>query len=123
MHIRREPTSVAHTTPAEGLAVPPGRYGPRVAITICVLLCAIAEREESLAHYEDQVLALLGEHEGRVVARLRAIEGPFTEVQVLEFACEESLARFQDDPRRRALSDLREASIASTTVVRVEAIG
>jgi uncharacterized protein (DUF1330 family) len=102
--------------------VSPGRYGPRVAITICVLLSAIADREESLAHYEDRVLALLGEHEGRVVARLRAIEGPFTEVQVLEFASEESLARFQDDPRRRVLSDLREASIASTTVVRVEAI-
>jgi hypothetical protein len=46
-----------------------------------------------------------------------------TEVQLLEFASEQSLAEFQDDPRRLALAELRAASIASTTVIRVEPIG
>lgn len=94
-----------------------------MVVTICVLLCAVAGREDALRRYEDQVLALLGEHEARAIARLRATDGPFTEVQVLEFATEERLASFRTDPRREALSDLREACVASTTVIRVEPVG
>ena len=98
-------------------------YGRYVAITICVLLSAVPGQELSLHEYEDRVLELLAAHEGRVIGRLRALDGPFTEVQLLEFASERSLAEFQDDPQRLALSELREASIASTTVIRVEPIG
>ena len=91
-------------------------------MTLCVLLSAHAGHEESLHSYEDEVLALLADHGGRVIVRLGTVEGPLTEVQVLEFTCQEGLASFQADPRRTALSDLREVSIASTTVMRAEAI-
>jgi uncharacterized protein (DUF1330 family) len=94
-----------------------------VAITICVLLSAVPGRESSLHEYEDRALELLAAHQARVIARLRALDEPFTEVQLLEFASEQSLAEFQDDPRRLALAELRAASIASTTVIRVEPIG
>jgi hypothetical protein len=94
-----------------------------VAITLCVLVSARVGQEESLGRNEDEVLALLGEHDGRVIARLRAVDSEFTEVQVLEFASEQGLVSFQDDPRRAVLSDLREASIASTTVIRADPIG
>ena len=94
-----------------------------MGITICVLLSAVPGRESSLQHYEDRVLELLAAHEARVIARLRALDGPFTEVQLLEFASEQSLAEFQDNPRRLALSELREASIAATTLIRVEPVG
>lgn len=94
-----------------------------MAITLCVLLCAHEGQEDSLERYEDEVLALLADHGGRVILRLRAIEARLTEVQVLEFTAEEGLASFQADPRRTALSDLREVSIASTTVMRAEPIG
>jgi uncharacterized protein (DUF1330 family) len=93
-----------------------------VAITICVLLSAVAGREPSLHEYEDRVLDLLATHQARIIARLRALDGRHTEIQLLEFASEQNLAEFQDDPRRLALAELREASIASTTVIRVERI-
>jgi uncharacterized protein (DUF1330 family) len=94
-----------------------------MAITICVLLSAVPGLEASLQEYEDRVLELLAAHEARVIARLRALDGPLTEVQLLEFASEQSLAEFQGDPRRLDLAELREASIESTTVIRVEPIG
>jgi hypothetical protein len=70
-----------------------------VAITICVLLSALPGCEQPLARYEDEVLELLGEHQGQVIARLRALDGPFTEIQVLEFESDQSLTAFQEDPR------------------------
>jgi hypothetical protein len=94
-----------------------------MSIMICVQLSALPGREQSLESYEDQVLGLLGEHQGQVIARLQALDGPVTEIQVLEFESDRSLAAFQGDPRRLALSELREASIASTIVTRVRPIG
>jgi uncharacterized protein (DUF1330 family) len=93
-----------------------------VSITICVLLSAVPGQESALHEYEDRVLELLAAHDARVVARLRALDERITEVQLLEFASESSLVEFQDDPRRLALAELREASIASTTVIRLEPI-
>ena len=46
----------------------------RVAVTMCVLLWAHTGREADLGRYEDQVLALLAEHSGRIVQRVR-VEG------------------------------------------------
>jgi hypothetical protein len=94
------------------------RYRPSVVVTLCVLLTAIPGRERELAHYEDQVLALLADHDGSVVVRFAATDGPLTEVQVLEFASERDLKQFQSDPRRLALSGLHDGSIASTIVIR-----
>jgi uncharacterized protein (DUF1330 family) len=87
-------------------------------ITLCVLLTAVAGQEDALADYEDQVLELLGAHGGRVISRLSVIDGPPTEVQVLEFASEQGVQSFQDDPARLRLAGLRERAIAATTVLK-----
>ncbi len=92
-------------------------------LRICVLLAAVPGREILLAQYEDRVLGLLSDHGGRVETRDRALEGPFTEVQILEFPSEQALEHFQNDPRRAELSAIRRAVIASTTVFRVEPTG
>jgi uncharacterized protein (DUF1330 family) len=91
-----------------------------MSIRICVLLTAIPGREVLLAQYEDRVLGLLGDHGARVQTRVRALDGEFTEVQVLEFPSEAALAAFQDDPRRAELSEIRRAVIGATTAFRVE---
>jgi uncharacterized protein (DUF1330 family) len=91
-------------------------------ITLCVLLSAIPGRETSLADYEDQVLALLGDHGGRLLARIRSAEGPWSEAQLIEFESEHGLEGFQQDPRRLALSALRDEAIASTTIVTGERV-
>jgi hypothetical protein len=95
---------------------------PAVVITLCVLLSAVPGRETSLARYEDHVLALLGQHSGRLVARIRSADGPWSEVHLIEFESEHGLETFQQDPRRLALSALRDESIASTTVIRGERV-
>jgi uncharacterized protein (DUF1330 family) len=91
-----------------------------VSVRICVLLTAIPGREVLLAQYEDRVLALLPDHGARIDARVRALEGPLTEIQILEFPSEQALVDFQNDPRRTDLTEIRNAVIASTTVIRVE---
>jgi uncharacterized protein (DUF1330 family) len=91
-----------------------------VSVRICVLLTAIPGREVLLAQYEDRVLDLLPDHGARIDARVRALEGPFTEIQILEFPSQQALDDFQNDPRRTDLSEIRSAVIASTTVIRVE---
>jgi uncharacterized protein (DUF1330 family) len=93
-----------------------------MTVTICALLSAVPGRESALRQYEDLVLELVGAHNGRLITRLRTLEGSFTEIHVLEFASEQSFTDFQDDPRRLALSELRQSSVASTTVVRVEQV-
>jgi uncharacterized protein (DUF1330 family) len=96
------------------------RYLPGVAVRVCVLLTAIPGREVLLGQYEDRVLGLLPDHGARVDARVRALEGPLTEIQILEFPSEQALVDFQNDPRRTDLTEIRNAVIASTTVIRVE---
>jgi uncharacterized protein (DUF1330 family) len=91
-----------------------------MSIKICVLLAAIPGREALLAQYEDRVLGLLPDHGARVETRVRALDGPFTEIQILEFPSEQSLQEFQSYPRRTELSEIRAAVIGSTIVVRVE---
>ena len=94
-----------------------------MTVTVCVLLAAAPGREADLGRYEDAVLALLADHDARIVGRWRAGDGIHAEVQILEFASAERLERFQADPRRTALSGLREASVASTTVIALHPIG
>jgi uncharacterized protein (DUF1330 family) len=96
------------------------RYLRGVSVRICVFLTAIPGREVLLAQYEDRVLGLLPDHGARIDTRVRALEGPLTEVQILEFPSEQALVDFQNDPRRTDLSEIRNAVIASTTVIRVE---
>ncbi len=93
-----------------------------MAVTLCVLLTPTPGRAHLLVEYENQVLELLGRHGGHVVTRVRAIDpdaSPF-EVHIVEFASDEALAGYLDDPARAALTELRDLAIAASTVVRVE---
>jgi hypothetical protein len=60
-----------------------------MAVTLCVSLWAAPGNEGLLVEYEDQVLALLRAHNGRLLQRVRTVDGdaddPF-EVHVIEFA-------------------------------------
>ena len=91
-----------------------------MSVSICVLLAAIPGREVLLSQYEDRVLGLLPDYHAHVVARVRALDGQLAEIQILEFPSEQALSDFQNDPRRTELSEIRNAVIASTTVIRVE---
>ena len=94
-----------------------------MALTLCVLLYAVPGEEQNLVGYEDQVLALIPRHGGRVTQRVRAIEpgGPY-EVHLIEFPSQAALDAFMADPRRAALADRRDQAIAATTVVRVDQV-
>jgi uncharacterized protein (DUF1330 family) len=92
----------------------------RVAVTLCVLLWARAGREADLGRYEDEVLALLADHDGRVVqrARVEGASGQPAEVQILQFASDAALEEYMNDPRRTALAAQRDEAIARTDVLR-----
>lgn len=96
---------------------------PRDPLTLCVLLWSHPGEEEALSVYEDTVLALLGEHGGRVSSRVRrkdAGDGPL-EVQVIEFPGQAALDAYLSDPRRLASAELRERVVARTEIMDVEA--
>ena len=67
-------------------------------------------------------LGLTSDYGARVEVRVRAIEGPFTEIQILEFPSQQAMDDFQTDPRRLDLTEIRMAVIASTTVIRVGSV-
>ncbi len=93
-------------------------------VTLCVTLTAKPGSAALLVEYEDQVLALLPNHGGRVVQRVRALDatsGPL-EIQVVEFPSEESLESYLQDPDRVALSDLRDRAIERTELMRVTVV-
>ncbi len=96
---------------------------PGMALTLCVLLDAVPGNEQQLIDYEDQVLALIPAHGGRVVSRVRALEsgGPY-EVHVTEFPSDDALDAFMSDPQRTALAPQRDRAIAQTTVLRVDQV-
>jgi uncharacterized protein (DUF1330 family) len=89
-----------------------------MALTLCVLLHAVPGNERRLVEYEDEVLALIPDHGGLVVSRVRALEpgdGPY-EVHVIEFPSEAALDAYMADPQRTALAGRRDQAIARTTV-------
>jgi hypothetical protein len=90
-----------------------------MVITFGVLLWAHPGLADDLAAYEDQVLALLPDHGGRVDARLRSDvpEAP-TEMQVITFADESGFESYMADPRRTASSDERDRVVARTELIR-----
>ena len=90
----------------------------------CVLLWARPGREADLTAYEDQVLALLSQHGGRLLQRLRG-DGSGTaplEVQLIEFASAAGVDAYLGDPRRSALAGQREAAVARTEVFAVDLV-
>ncbi|MFF2620785.1 DUF1330 domain-containing protein [Oerskovia jenensis] len=95
-------------------------------LTLCVLLWAVDGQVDSLARYEDDVLALVPLHGGRVTSRVRAVPGEDpslpTEVQVIEMPDDAALAAYMADPARVALADVRDRVVARTQIVRVEPV-
>jgi uncharacterized protein (DUF1330 family) len=95
-----------------------------VTVQWCVLLWARPGATEALIAYEDKVLALLGEHGGRVLQRARTagLEDAPTEVQLIEFASRAGYDGFLADGRRTALAGERDAAIARTDIFPVELV-
>ncbi|GAB3614573.1 hypothetical protein [Humibacter ginsengisoli] len=103
-----------------------------MSVVLCVTLWPNPGQADALVEYEDSVLALLPEHSGRVVARVRAGDGaeaeggdvastdghPF-ETQIIEFTEDAGLDSYMRDPRRTAASDVRDRAIARTEIQRV----
>ncbi len=78
-----------------------------MSLSVCVLLKAIPGREVLLAQYEDRVLDLLPGHGAPIEGRVRALEGPLSEIQILESPSQRALDDFQTDPRRLELTEIR----------------
>jgi len=87
-------------------------------LTLCVQLWAHPGHEAGLMQFEDQVLALIPNHGGSVLQRVRRIgdgDAAF-ETHVISFPDDRSLQEYLDDPARLALTALRERSIARTVI-------
>lgn len=95
------------------------------SLKLCVLLWARPGAERALHDYEDRVLALLPDHEGRVLQRVRSdgSDGAPLEVQILELASRAALDGYMNDARRVALASERDGAIARTEVIEVELVG
>jgi uncharacterized protein (DUF1330 family) len=96
-------------------------------VTLCVLLWETDGNGELLAEYEDTVLALVPEHGGRVLERVRRRPSPDgargdqpLEAQVIELPDDDALASYMADPRRTALTEARDRAVARTEVLRVD---
>lgn len=93
-----------------------------MTVQLCVLLWARPGAAEALGAYEDKVLALLGEHGGRLVQRARAdgADGRPDEIQLIEFASQDGYDGYLADARRAALAAERDAAIERTDLYPVE---
>jgi uncharacterized protein (DUF1330 family) len=93
-----------------------------MSVQLCVLLWARPGAADALAAYEDKVLALLGEHGGRLAQRARAdgADGRPDEIQLIEFASQAGYEGYMADERRTALAGERDAAIARTDLYPVE---
>ncbi len=105
-----------------------GRYSDlrvgAMSLTLCVLLWARPGAEDGLIAYEDQVLAMAADHQGRLLQRVRGsgADGQPLEVQLLEFASAQALDEFMADPRRQSLAAERDRVIAKTEVINVQVV-
>jgi uncharacterized protein (DUF1330 family) len=95
-----------------------------MSLTLCVLLWARPGAEDGLIAYEDQVLAMAADHQGRVLQRVRGsgADGQPLEIQLLEFASAQALDEFMADPRRQSLAAERDRVIARTEVIDVQVV-
>lgn len=95
-----------------------------MTLRLCALLWPTDGGEADLRRYEDAVLPLLGEHDGRLLARetvARADDDDPLEVHLIEFKDRSALEGYLADPRRLALEDQRITAVARTQVLRLEA--
>lgn len=93
-------------------------------ISLCCFLWARPGQEAGLTAYEDRVLALVGEHGGEVVQRVRTdgADGRANEIQLYRFTGQQALDSYLGDPRRLALAHERDRVVARTEVFPVEFI-
>ena len=93
-------------------------------LTLCVLLWAHPGAEKALTAYEDQVLAFVPDHGGRVIQRARSsgAGGYPLEIHLLEFPSPQALDAYVADGRRQALAGDRDRVIAKTEVIEVDLI-
>ena len=140
VHALLEQGAAAHVAPLHR-AEPPGGLRPRrhsrqapgpapvrlaVAVTLCVLLWARLGKDVELAAYEDAVLALLPDHGGRLLQRVRPVGGRDepTEVQLLQFPERGGARRVHGRraPHRDGPTE-RDAAVDRTEVLRVNVVG
>lgn len=90
--------------------------------TFYVFLWPHPGMDQALIAYEDAVLTLVDEHDGKVVHRARTdgADGRPLEIQLFEWASREALDSYMSDPRRIALAAHRERAIARTDIVPVQ---
>jgi uncharacterized protein (DUF1330 family) len=95
---------------------------PAMSLTLCVLLWARPGAEDALTAYEDEVLALIWQHGGRVLQRARSsgADGQPLEIQLLELPSAQALDAYMTDGRRTGLADERDRAVARTEVIPVE---
>jgi hypothetical protein len=102
------------------------RYHRMMTVVFCVGLWPRDGREADLIRYEDAVLALLPDHDGQLVARVRDTsaargDGPY-ETQIIRFAGDTGFQAYMADERRTALTADRDAAIADTRLQRVDEV-
>lgn len=93
-------------------------------VTLCVLVWAVEGRIREMAEYEDETLALIPDHGGLVLNRLRNTtvdDGP-TEVHVVEFPSQRALDEYMNDGRRLARAADRDRCVARTEVIRMQPV-
>ena len=108
--------------------------------TLCVLLWAQPGAQAALTAYEDRVLRLVPDHDGRVVHRARnsgvqrarnsgvqgggggGADGQPAEIQFIDFPSQAALDAYMADPRRTALAADRDRAIARTEIIDVELV-
>jgi uncharacterized protein (DUF1330 family) len=95
---------------------------PGMAVVVSVLLWARPGGEDLLFEYENRVLALLDRHQARLLSRVRAIDDGPCEIHLLEFATDQALVDYQNDPDRLALSAMRDQAIERTEIIRVRLV-
>ena len=86
-------------------------------VTVAVLLWPVEGREQQLHAYEDDVLRLVEEHGGRVIARARRARSDSShplETQIIEFADTAGFDSYLGDPRRTSMSERRDTCVERT---------
>lgn len=94
-----------------------------MSLRLCVLIWPRPEMAEALHSYEAQVLPLLTEHHGRLIARERvqgATADDPAEIQIIEFDNDVALAEYMNDPRRLSLETQRAAAVERTQILRLQ---
>ena len=95
-----------------------------MTLQLCVLLWAAEGQEDALTDYENTVLALMPRHGGRVVSRVRRVdggEGPL-EVQLIHLPHASALDAYMADPERLALASAHKSAVARTEVFQTESL-